>query len=182
MLSAQLHALLHLFQVSVESWGAGEAKTVDDLLGEIAEGECYLRVDQSGITRVIEVAKLHILQALYRNRGYLIEVSECPPGRGLSKKDDHPSETLKRGETAMQAAIRGVKEELSVGRDYIHSMGLMSLEIEPRPSKSYPNLTCIYVLHHIEVILLNSVQICHQRKFETMEPDGTVHQWRWQCF
>lgn len=161
-------------------WGNGEAKGLDSLLEEVNEGESYLRLDDSGLVRVVEVAKLHISQPLYGSRGCLVEVSRRLPDGGTAQRNEHPSEKLKRGETPRQAVVRGIWEELQIAEGGILTLSMKLPEMESRASKSFPNLVCLYILHHADVVLFNSVSICHRAAFETTESNGTVHQWKWE--
>ncbi len=177
-----LEMLMSVFLVDTEAWGKGEAKTINDLFGEVLGGESYLRIDGTTLTRVVEVAKIKISQALYRNRGYLIEVSRSLPDGRISQRNGYPAEKLKRHETPAQAVVRGIHEELQLSENNIHHMAMMPAVKEIKSSKSYPNLQCIYILHESDVVLLNSVSICHKSMFETKEDDGTMHQWKWERF
>lgn len=177
-----LKGLLEDCGIDITSWGVGKAKTVNDLFGEIVEGESHLRIDDDGLHRIIEVAKLHISQALYAERGCLVEVSESLPDGRVISRNEYPSETLKKGETSQQAVMRGIWEELQVGKDGIYSVEMTPPVVESRPSKSYPGFSCKYVLHHAKIELYNSVSICHQVTFTVKEDDGTEHVFRWEHF
>lgn len=45
-----LQAILFGLGVNTESYGKGEAKNVADLLKEVLDGECYLKIGRNGKT------------------------------------------------------------------------------------------------------------------------------------
>ena len=107
-----LWILLETFGVPVESWGTGKAKNISDLLKELGEGECYLRIGKDGVQRVTEIVKMHITDPCSPGRGRLFVVSQTLPDGRVRTRNEMPAGKIKREENPDQAFVREMEEEL----------------------------------------------------------------------
>lgn len=147
-----------------------DSKSIDDLLKEITSGECYLqnitvtyndrRVDYVG--RVTNIHKVDIA----RNDGrHLYEMFQTFPNSSKPPKVKLQTATEKVDPSeAPQATItRCIEEELGTYSDNkltgfeidMDNITVNPLFEEPRFSKSYPTLFCVYVIGS-SVCMLNS--------------------------
>ncbi|MBI2627790.1 hypothetical protein HYW72_02565 [Candidatus Nomurabacteria bacterium] len=175
-----LRILLQKFEVSVASWGTGKAQNVSDLMREIQEGECYLRIDNDGVTRVLEIVKMHITDPLFPERGNLLEWSQTFPDSRVRERKQMPSEKLKGGETSEAALVRGLHEELELNPDGWVAEPSKTVK-ELRASPSYPNLPSVYIIHHFNVAL-NTDSPALRDEFTIVSKDlneGTLY-FRWE--
>ena len=173
-----LKSLLNMLGVSVDLWGKGEYKGLDDLLEEIEQGESFLKIDGNGIARTVEIVKLFVCDEDHPERGSLFELKQILPDGRVRERMQCPSEKIKSGETPKAAAIRGVKEELHISFTGYRLFGT-PLTIENTVSKSYPNLPCSYVIHNFKVILNHGSPALRER-FTIAEGNGTTNFFGWE--
>ena len=102
--------LTHFLGASTDQWGKGEAKSVLDLLQEINEGDCYLRIGSDGLCRVTEIVKMQINSRCIANQR-LMEVGEYLADGRFQERGREPSGQIKLSETAEQCLWRGMPEE-----------------------------------------------------------------------
>ena len=181
MLIITLHRLgnlFHEFNVCTDSWGKGEAKMVYDLLKEIEQGESYLKIDGNGLSRVTEIVKILILDPQHPERGYLFQLSEQMPDGRIQERNNHPSETIKSGESPKQAAIRGIEEEIDL-RGSSYRLEPQESTVENRASKSYPELPCQYIIHPFKVDIA-SIPLDWQEPFSVPQKDGSTLFFGWK--
>ncbi len=172
-----LYAMLAQHNVDMFGWGEGNAKTVDDLLQEVLEGESVLQTGSDGLTRVVNIVKMHIFEMGRPERGNLVEVSQKLPDGRVRMLNKKPAGKIKIGEKAAQALVREVKEELGIGEDqYSHSLYLV--DSEEVPSKSYPRLRCLYHIYHFNINIYPGSLVL-QDEFVTTEEDGTELTFMW---
>ncbi len=119
--------------IPLHTWGSGDTKTLDDLFEEYKRGEMSLDIELG--ERFISVVLVHIWADLPHNGGFirkkLIEMKKrhavaSVPASGnidaifgavrfspLPGHESSVSEKIRflRGETALQAAVRGIQEE-----------------------------------------------------------------------
>lgn len=139
--TACLGAWLRLRGIPVESFGSGEAKTIDHLLGELRAGESQLALEGGTLVRRIEGASVIVL-------------ADAPEGRRMVLTEDHQQfsdgrvrrrrlgnsigEKLVPGEVPEQAARRALSEELGLpGTGRLSARGLERGRVV---STSYPGL------------------------------------------
>lgn len=175
---AFLRALLGSFNVPLDSWGIGKAKSIPDLLEELREGECHIRIDANGVTRVTEIVKIHIIDPSCPARGNLLEWLQIFPDRRERERKQKPSEKMKGGELPEVALGRGLKEELDLEPDGWVAKVLSVVE-ESNESPSYPGLSSVYVIHHFGVELKPGSPALRD-EFIVKEPDGGELHFRWE--
>lgn len=145
MNDAQVDELLARFNVPIQTWGTGAAKTRAHLDEEIRSGETKLIVQDD---MLIRSAKGVLVDVYYEAQGvtlYLIEKSQVFTDGRTKKRTTTGSigEKLKPGELPIAAAHRALSEELGL------AMELRLVECEyfvkgPVPSDSYPGIYSRY--------------------------------------
>jgi len=177
---AFLRTILKMFDVPLETWGTGKAQNVSDLLRELQQGECYLCVDNDGVTRVLEIVKMHISDPQFLERGNLLEWSQTFPDNRVRERKQMPSEKLKSGETSEAALARGLKEELELESiDWVAEPSKTVKEL--RASLSYPNLPSVYIIHHFNVALnTDSPALRDEFTIVSKDPNEGILYFRWE--
>jgi len=178
--SSLLQKLLHEFEVDTQFWGIREAKTVSDLLSEILEDESYLRIDKDGIIRVVEIVKMFIPNVLYPHRGYLLEWGQYFPDGRYRERKQNPAGKIKRGESPEEALIREAQEELSINKCEFYELSALTTELESGSSRSYPGLSCLYIVHGFNMILGNESEVYSKSEFTKTEKNGTKLIFKWE--
>lgn len=123
----------------LDQWGIGEAKTVEELMAEIRNGECEVifdvLLDPIRVVRVARVFVTHKGRQLVETKQVMLD------GRVRHRHIAGISEKLHASEPPHSGAIRGLKEELGIDIDFLRVIGNSS---ECKESKSYPELLCRY--------------------------------------
>ncbi|MEI7513248.1 MAG: NUDIX domain-containing protein [bacterium] len=172
-----LFILLQRFDIPVENWGTGEAKDLVNYLKEIGEGESYLRIDHTGISRVVEIVKMHFKSPQPEKKVILKEIRQTLPDGRKRERNQEPAGKIKLGETPDEALKREIREELKLEpADYTHKA--LPTRIESRPSKSYPGISCLYIIHPFEIVPNLGTQVLRPW-FETTQEDGTILYFEW---
>lgn len=140
--------------VPVESWGTGNAKTLNHLYDEIKGKECSLSDEGEYLVRYIEFVGIKVY---YQENDALYSLKEDRQefNDGRVRKRSMPSsvsEKMKSGEDPLVSAIRGVEEELGVK--------IQSSQLSKRRdikynggSLSYPGLSTKYKGHQFSCYL-----------------------------
>ena len=169
--------------IPIETWGIGKAKPVSELLDEINERECHLRIDHNGLTRVVEIVKMHIRDREHLERGLLLMLRQVLPGdivRERTEKNNRPSEKIKSGEAVEAALARGLLEELELsGSDW--KMMDSKVDEESNLSPTLPGLPTVYLINHCNVLLNPG---CHALRdeftIETGNPKEGILHFAWE--
>ena len=173
----ELHDWLMAKEIDITIWGRLEGtKTILHLWEEIIAGETSLQ-DEPPL-RIVDAVEIIIR----RGDRILYEVAQEMEGGSSRPRQYPPSEKIKRGETAQQAAVRGLYEEMGVVAAAItfiaHSYHQRQRQL---PSVSYPGLNTLYQLHSLEA----HVTGLPTDNFTTDEAAGnshdpvTRHHWAW---
>jgi len=173
-----LRALLQARGCDVDAWGAdrlGRAtKTVDELWQEIEMGECGLRFDGESIRRQLSVVKVRVRRPSDTTGTHLVEASQIFSDGRTRKRGLPLSEKMFPGEDALEAAERGIVEELGSAIHEKRALWPIELEAdslvqwaETRRSKSYPDLLSHYSLFQVDAV----VHGLPSESFSTVEYD-----------
>lgn len=173
-----LQTLLQKFGIPIETWGTGKAQTIGTLLKEINEGETRLHIDNTGITRVIEIVKMHVGDMQDPRRGRLVEWKQIFPDSRERIRDQEPSEKIKAGETPEEALARGMREELEQDPENWWLENNPPAILEQNQSPSYPGLLTVYRIHHFFVALRPGSSALRE-EFSVKDPDGYTSVFRW---
>jgi len=173
----QLSAWMASKGIDTKKWKIGSAKSVKDLWAEIAAGESRIQDDPP--LRVVKVVNIVI-----RSGDTILVEGEQEFGQNQRRhRGILPSEKLKPGEDCIDAALRGIQEELQVEPTRVK---VISSSPSPKTviseSQSYPGLHTKYVIYTVEV----EIEDLPNEDFNTLEisnnHDDPVqkHIWRWR--
>lgn len=174
------HELLTRLQshnVPLAEWGNGEARTLDDLMNEIASGEATLEEMEDGrLLRVVRGARVHVFYEDAGGQYKLVEDrQEYIDGRirrRMADLDMSIGEKMKPGEDAEAAARRSLEEELGVRSGFnLTSRAKLSERISP--SKAFPGLSTKYISHDFDVTLLQDQ--FRPEGYVEVQPDKTTY-------
>jgi hypothetical protein len=172
----QLEIWLTSKGIDTSQWGTGAAKSLQDLWNEIASGDAYL--EDNPPQRVLNIVDV----VVHCGNRVLVE-HEQQLSDGRTRYRGLPlSEKMKPGESPVEAAIRGLNEELQVRSSDVKVLNA-SLQPQPihRESRSFPGLQTKYQIYKIEV----EVNHLPKEDFWTNESQGDHesatkrHHWRW---
>ena len=173
----ELIALLRRHRVPLETWGTGDAKTLDHLLKELAAGECALSVQDGRIIRYAEGAVIDV----YCNGpdGSLKLVEDRQVFRdGRTKRrnlDTSIGEKMTPAEDPESAARRALAEELGITAPLVVT-ALHTRRKGPVPSVAFPGLTTIYDMHAFAVTLPR--ELVRPEYVEEQEDKSTYFVWK----
>lgn len=140
---------LRQYQIPLDKWGHGEAKTVAALWQEIAAGEAELWAEP--LLRVIQVVKMKVKQSQHSNL-VLMEVEQVLSDGRRRARNQIPGEKILDNEPIKKAALRGLYEELGIEPAALQFVHIPEEpEIEERESPSFPGLQTQYRFYEIEV-------------------------------
>lgn len=143
-------------EIGTSAWGTGRAKTIDDLLEELREGESELVVCEEGLRRVTPIDQIEIRYVNPDGKEYrLVEQRQVFWDGNRERVRSLPrslGEKIKAGEDPKITAVRGIKEELGieVTQDRVIDFGI---EYEEMESPSYPGLVTRYDKHNFLIKL-----------------------------
>jgi len=163
--------------VPLKLWGKGQAKYVKSLWQELQAGES--RLTAVPLRRRVEMVSLIIR----RGEKMLIEMEQQLADGRTRTRHIPPSEKLQRNEHFLDAAYRGLQEELHIPPDQaVMKLDTYRKKTVEQLSSSYPGLITEYHIHTIEV----DVPGLPQHRFSTQEPPVSTdtitkaHIWDWR--
>ncbi len=161
-----------------ETWGKGEAKSVENLLDELTNSECIIVEEDGQLVRYIEFVGINIFYNEDGNKYLLTEDRQVfNDGRVRKRKMlASVSEKMKSGENPLVSAIRGIKEELGI------DVGKYQLEEKKdigydNKSQSYPGLSSKYKGHIFNCKLVSS-QYREEGYIEVQKDKSTFFVWK----
>ncbi len=167
---------LHNKGVDFTKWGRGKAKTAEHLWREVQKGETKLLDNPA--RRLVESVVIIVRQGDH----ILVETEQRMTDGRVRQRNWPPSEKLQVGETYLDAARRGLCEELGVTAEQI-KFDFDSYHVikTVKDSVSYPDLLAQYHHHVIEA----EIQSLPAQRFATDEPSALqpektkTHYWDW---
>jgi hypothetical protein len=151
--------------VPLSEWGKGKARSVNQLLEEIESSEAEINAKEGKVIRTIQVVLIDIF-FLEGERPLKLFQDRQEFKDGRVERRDYPSsvsEKVRGFESPIQAALRGLREELGITTGV--SLDLVPPDIEPsEPSIHFPGIETQRKLFKYEVILPK----------ELFKPDGYV--------
>eukprot|EP00471_Norrisiella_sphaerica_P003185 CAMPEP_0184493604 /NCGR_PEP_ID=MMETSP0113_2-20130426/26458_1 /TAXON_ID=91329 /ORGANISM="Norrisiella sphaerica, Strain BC52" /LENGTH=458 /DNA_ID=CAMNT_0026878927 /DNA_START=143 /DNA_END=1516 /DNA_ORIENTATION=+ len=147
--------------VDTTSWGTGTTKTVKDLWTELEDRESVIAVLNNGLGRKQLVRRVEVVRVIVRRRVQenfvLIEKRQVFADGRERQRGTVMAEKMQAGETPLEAAKRGLLEELSGRLDDPNDIQSLSLSSETqndrRSSISYPNLESEYEIHEVNALV-----------------------------
>jgi hypothetical protein len=133
---SELERILGIQKIDWQKWGTGDSKTVDHLLNEINTGESIL----NGIIRFEKGVNIDVYYRQKETIWKLIEEKQVFTDGRVKRRNLSTSigEKMKPGESPLETAARGMREELG-----IIGVAFASLRFEDQPlvpSTSFPGL------------------------------------------
>lgn len=173
-----LEEYLLRFNIPINEWGKGYAKTTNHLLSEIESGECRILEEGKKLIREIEFVMCEIFYLEGETLFKLIEEKQVfNDGRTrIRDKESSVSEKMIIGEDPIESLIRGIEEELgiSIKENQIEKeKGIEKIEI----SQSFPGLMTKYNGHNFTCFLERS-QYNPGGYIETQKDKKTYFVWK----
>ncbi|MBN2695257.1 hypothetical protein JXR93_11405 [bacterium] len=149
MNGVQILDILKQNEIPLQLWGVGDAKSYSHFLDELSKEESYF--DYKNMVRVLNVVKMVIKNRLGKT---LYEANQELKNGVIKKRMQIPSEKITKSETVLEAALRGILEELQIKESYIlKNRVLPFFTQEIRKSASYPGLISCYNLFYVEFVI-----------------------------
>lgn len=168
-----LISLLDDYGISTDGW----IKDANSLFTEIKEEECYL-VDKNGVlmrhvdvVRVFCNSKSDTLKLVEEKQVY------HKTGKIMNRLHEYVSEKIKFGENPMEAAIRGLQEELGLNTEkLIITKRNNPKKLDSQLSKTYTSLLCVYNYHDFDVSIPDDQY--KEEYIENQEDKSTFFIWK----
>lgn len=171
-----LEIVLRAFEIPIETWGKGNAKTVDDLLKELRLGESYLRIGP-GLARVTRLVRIQIKDDTTGR--CLMEVSQTLPNGQTRTRHCLPGGKVRGDEDPEKAMFRELHEELRLCKEELISHSKVESHFEEQVSPSFPGLPSILEVHLFSLKIASEHWLLDEDQCFIKEEDGTSHVFRW---
>ncbi|OGH10148.1 MAG: hypothetical protein A2152_03570 [Candidatus Levybacteria bacterium RBG_16_35_6] len=175
--------VLRRFGVNIAYWGEGEAKSEDQLLREIQEGESVFRETTAGeLMRDVQGVGVDVFYydpqtgSVYRLREDR-QVFKDGRTRSRSHIPESLSEKRKPAETPLEAAERAVREELQIEGEL--NFRHLGQRLHTRPSVSYPGLN---TRHNVDIFGTMISPQQYRSEGYTENRDGLTSYFVWEQF
>ncbi|MEM7113678.1 MAG: NUDIX domain-containing protein [Chloroflexota bacterium] len=131
--------------IDTSTWGVQQTKSVHSLWEELEHGEIILH-EQPPLREV------EVVQIVIRRDDYVLLEVEQELGNGrFRSRNIFPSEKLRGGEDYLEAAKRGLQEEMNLDpQEVTFVRDSYEKNRTTIASPSYPNLPTRYTIHRIE--------------------------------
>ncbi|MFA7193327.1 MAG: NUDIX hydrolase [Candidatus Paceibacterota bacterium] len=170
----QLHRILESHDISIDEWGKGKAKSLENLLHEINSGESILasvegKIYRAAIGSVVRVYRLY--------NGGLCVLTEGKQvfADGTVHRRDLPfsvGEKVFPGESSLEAAQRAFKEELGIDEKIEFNRHSEYVQ-GPVPSTSYPGILTTYFVDVWSVFMPS--HLFRKEGYVEVQPDKTSY-------
>ncbi len=171
-----LRQLLISKGIDISKWGTGEAKSLDDLWNEIIAGDSSIQDEP--LLRIVDVVQIIIRSG----DKVLVEVGQKFHDGRIRSRNLVPSEKKHADESYIDAAYRGLREELQIDTQDVEVLRTTYREKrEIKDSNSYPGLRSLYRYHIVDAKvkgLPNTEFWTDERKNEKDPVDK--HHWMWK--
>jgi hypothetical protein len=166
------------YKIPVDSWGKGSAKTIDHLWDELESKECVVKEEGGRLIRCVEFVGVNIFYKDKSGNIYHLKEDrqEFKDGRVRRRETSSMSEKTKPGENPVEAAMRGLQEELNVkvtAGQLINKKDFSKSEV----SNSYPGLESKYVGFKFDCFL-NDDQYKENGYIEIQKDKSTYFIWK----
>jgi hypothetical protein len=162
----RLRLKLKEYNIPVDQWGTGNAKTVKHLYNEILEKESIIEEEGGYLVRYIEFVGGRIYHTDDENQRWVLKEDRQEFKDGRTRRRNMPSsvsEKMKFGEDPTLSAVRGIEEELGIKINESQLIKRRDLNYDGG-STSYPGLKTRYKGHQYT---------CHLEK-EQFDPRGYI--------
>jgi hypothetical protein len=174
-----LKVVLASADIPYETWCKSSTKTLQHLLDEITSGESVLVPDDKHvIKRQVSIVGIDVFYETPAGDRLKLEESKQVFKNGMARVRTLPcsvSEKMNESEKPHDAAVRGLREELSLNGEF--SLSYDGQSFESAVSPSYPGLQSEYVTHRFTV-LLNDEQHSPDGYIETQNDKKTHFEWQ----
>ena len=170
----KLMKLLSWFNIPVDKFGKGEAKSVQNLLDEINNGDCRLIISRDGIYR-----EVFVIRAYINYKGLILKEDKqvFDDGRIRERNYFHISEKIRVDEKFEEALKRAVKKELGI-ESKLNWENRSVGEKEDMDSLSYPMLTTRYLFFD-RLIFFTDEQYKEEGYTEYKKSTGITTHFKW---
>lgn len=144
----ELTGILITCGIPIEKWGMDEAKTIDNLLVELQNGESAMWVDDQGIHRDVTVLWLDVIHETSDGDVFLLKEDRQEFRDGRVRRRDLPGslgEKMKPNERPVDASMRALAEEIGV--ENITSHYVIGEEVKMYTPPTYPGLESRYTTY-----------------------------------
>lgn len=159
--------------VNTAVWDQDGAKTVGDLWREIQAGDSVLQ--EEPLRRRVELVEIVARQ----NGRFLIEAEQELSDGARRRRHIPPSEKMHPNENVLDAARRGLREELHLRPDQVELDAAGQRREREVPSLSYPGLLTHYVIHRVEAAVSGLPEGSFWRENRAYGAGDPVRRQRW---
>ncbi len=174
----RLKFILEESGIDTSSWGQGPTKCLEDLQREIEEGESVLEKNENGeLIRKISLVCIFIYYKDKFGKTYFLNEDRQVFNNGSERKRDinnSVTEKIKKDEDVVEAAKRGIVEELGIEDDF--DLEDLGVENEEKLSHAYPNLKTQSIQYKFKVFL-NDTQFNPEGYIENQPNKSTYFVW-----
>jgi hypothetical protein len=163
---------LKSYDIPLDLWGTGEAKTIEHLVKEILEGETVLVEKNGEIIRKVEFVRLDVRHNLKDVELQLVEDRQVfKDGRERRRGLSGIGEKMKPGEDPIASARRALAEELGINDEC--DINNLEPNTKSLTSPSYPGLLTEFLIHDMRTNLPDSAY--RRDGYVEVQPDKTTY-------
>lgn len=177
----ELEDLLSANSIDISQYGQGKAKTLENLLQEIKDGETVLVKEGHVLVREVNVLSIDVF-CRYDGKQYRLKEDrqEFTDGREARRRSDYltdgaVSEKILPGEDLIDAVRRALAEELQVS-SFQFLKNPSKTGVKERTSPSYPDLLSRYA-NYSSCVELHRNEFKHEGYVEEQDDKVTYFLW-----
>lgn len=161
----------------INQWGKLGKKSIHHLWLELINGDALLQLSPP-------MRKVQVVQVIIRRKNLILLETAQEFSNGHQRfRNQPPSEKMRIGEDYMDAAIRGLREELGLSQQHIviHQSTYKRKDIQIE-SPSYPGLPTQYTFHQIEASVAGLPSDGFWKENLAYKPGDPIkrHYWDWR--